>query len=152
MERNIPRMNRAGLVILPVVVVLVISLLVTAGCIQTAPASPAETEGSGYMVVAPAQAKELIDKNPDLIIIDISSSSNYAKGHLPGSVNYDFGEGSLDRAIPTLDKNGTYLVYCRVDNTAIKGAKELVGAGFGNVYRLAGNYKAWVDAGYLIEK
>lgn len=152
MEGNISRMNRAGLVILSVVIILAIGLLVTAGCTQTAPASPAETEGSGYTVVTAVQAKELIDKNPNLIIIDVSTTTNYGKGHLPGAVNYDFGEGLLDQAIPTLNKNGTYLVYCRVESTSIKGAKKMVVAGFGNVYRLGGNYKAWVDASYLIEK
>ena len=46
----------------------------------------------------------------------------------------------------------TYLVYCHVDSVAIQGAQKLVDAGFMKVYRLAGNYKAWVDAGYPIEK
>jgi rhodanese-related sulfurtransferase len=62
------------------------------------------------------------------------------------------GDGSLDNAIPTLDKNATYLVYCHVDSVAIQGAQKLVDAGFHNVYRLEGNYGAWVDAGYPIEQ
>ena len=157
MERKNPRTNRAVMVLPPILVVLAISLLVTAGCTQTAPApaaapapaSPTATAGPGYMDVTPAQAKELIDGNPDLIIIDVSP--NYPRGHLPGSVSYYIGDGSLDRAIPTLDKNKKYLVYCHVDSVAIQGAKKLVDAGFTNVYRLAGNYKGWVDAGYPVE-
>jgi len=104
----------------------------------------------GYMDVTPQQAKELIDTTPDLIIIDVSP--HYAEGHLPGAVSYYLSDGSLDKAIPSLDKNGKYLVYCHVDSVAIQGAQKLVDAGFSTVYRLEGNYSAWVSAGYPVEK
>ena len=111
--------------------------------------SLADTKTS-YVDVTPAEAKELIEKTPDIVIIDVSP--HYAQGHLPGAVNYYLGDGSLDKAIPNLDKGKTYLVYCHVDRVAIQGAQKLVDAGFEKVYRLKGNYKAWVDAGYPIEK
>lgn len=107
-------------------------------------------ERSGYIDVAPEEAKELIDENPGLIIIDVSPA--YDDGHLPGAINYYAGDGSLDKAIPSLDKEATYLVYCHVDSVSILGAQKLIDAGFTKVYRLKGNYRAWVDAGYEIEK
>jgi len=58
----------------------------------------------------------------------------------------------LDKAIPTLGPNGKYLVYCHVDSAAIADAQTLVDAGFKNVYRLKGNYSAWVYTGCPIEK
>ena len=109
-----------------------------------------EEEITGYMDVTPEEAKDLIENNPDLIIIDVSP--HYMDGHLPGAVHYYLGDGSLDEAIPTLDKNKEYLVYCHIDSVAIQGAQKLVDAGFKTVYRLEGNYRAWVDAGYPIEK
>jgi rhodanese-related sulfurtransferase len=102
-----------------------------------------------YIDLSPSEAKELIDSNPDLIIIDVSPF--YAQGHIPGSINYYLGDGSLDAAIPMLDKNKVYLVYCHVDSVSIAGANKLIEAGFKNVYRLEGNYSAWVDAGYPVE-
>jgi len=107
-------------------------------------------EKASYMDVPPAEANALIEKTPDLIIIDVSPA--YAKGHLPKAVNYYLGDGSLDKAIPKLDINKTYLVYCHLQKFSIQGAQKLVDAGFKNVYRLKGDYKAWVDAGYPIEK
>ena len=131
---------------------LILGIIVSACASQ--PASPAASTPAemkkSYVDVSPQEAKKLIDANPDLVIIDVSP--NYAQGHLPKAVNYYVGDGSLDKAIPTLDKNGKYLVYCHVDSVAIQGAQKLVDAGFKNVYRLAGNYKGWVDAGYTIEK
>lgn len=103
-----------------------------------------------YIDVAPDEAQVLIAENPDLVIIDVSPS--YDNGHIPGAVNYYIGDGSLDEAIPSLDKEAVYLVYCHVDSASIGGAEKLVDAGFLNVYRLEGNYAAWVDAGYPIEQ
>ena len=128
-----------------IVGLLVLALLAVVGCAQQQ-----QTAESSYMDVTPAEAKALIDNNPDLIIIDVSP--NYSQGHLPGAINYYVGDGSLDEAIPMLDKNKKYLVYCHVDSAAILGAQKLVDAGFKNVYRPEGNYRAWVDAGYPIEK
>jgi rhodanese-related sulfurtransferase len=128
-----------------IVGILLLASVIVGGCTQQ------QTSSQGtYIDVTTAEARELIDENPDLIIIDVSP--NYDKGHLPGAVNYYLGDGSLDAAIPMLDKNATYLVYCHVDSVAIQGAQKLVDAGFQNVYRLEGNYRAWVDAGYPIEK
>jgi rhodanese-related sulfurtransferase len=108
------------------------------------------TEKASYVDLPPAEAQALIEKTPDIIIIDVSPA--YAEGHLPQAVNYYIGDGSLDKAIPTLDKDKTYLVYCHVESASIQGAQKLVDAGFKNVYRLKGEYDAWVDAGYPIEK
>ena len=100
----------------------------------------AEESSAGYMDVSVQEAKKLIDENPDIIIIYVSPK--YAEGHLPGAINYYFGDGSLEKAIPTLDPGAIYLVYCNVDSVAIAGAQALVDAGFKNVYRLEGNYAA----------
>jgi rhodanese-related sulfurtransferase len=106
-------------------------------------------EQTGYTDVTAMEAKELIDTKPELIIIDVSP--NYDNGHIPGAINYYIGDGSLDNAINSLNKNKEYLVYCHVDSASISGANKLVDAGFTMVYRLEGNYQAWIDAGYPIE-
>ena len=108
-----------------------------------------EKEMVTYMDISPMEAKKMIDESPELIVIDVSSA--YKDGHLPGAINYYVGDGSLEKAIPGLDKDATYLVYCHVDSASIQGAQMLVDAGFENVYRLEGNYDAWLKAGYETE-
>ena len=130
---------------LPIVILLVVLASMT-GCSEE---EPEETTSGSYIDVTPAEARELIDNNPDLIIIDVSPV--YDQGHLPGAVSYYLGDGSLDDAIPNLDKNGKYLVYCHSTSVAITGSQKLIDAGFETVYRLDGNYSAWVSAGYEVE-
>lgn len=107
-------------------------------------------EETTYTDITPAEAKDMIENNPNLVVIDVSPY--YDQGHLPGAVHYYLGDGSLDTAIPTLDMTKDYLVYCHVDSVAISGAQKLVDAGFDPVYRLEGNYAAWVAAGYSVEQ
>ncbi|MFA9422801.1 MAG: rhodanese-like domain-containing protein [Sedimentibacter sp.] len=103
-----------------------------------------------YMDISVMDAKDLIAATPEIIIIDVSPA--YADGHLPNAVNYYIGDGSLDNAIPMLDMSKTYLVYCHTDAASMEGAQKLVDAGFKMVYRLEGNYAAWIDAGLMVEK
>ena len=128
----------------PILAALAVAVILLAGCMTTAPPITA-----GYTDVTAAEAKDLIDTTPGLVIIDVSPM--YAQGHIPGALNYYVGDGSLDAAIPTLDPNASYLVYCHTDTASIQGAQNLVDAGFTNVYRLEGNFAAWVDAGYPVE-
>jgi len=104
---------------------------------------------AGYIDVTPEEAKKLIDSIPELVILDVSPL--YESGHIPGAINHYVGDGSLDDAIPTLEKGVPYLVYCHSDSASISGSKKLVAAGFDPVYRLIGNYGAWVEAGYPVE-
>jgi len=108
------------------------------------------TGNTDYIDVSPAEAKDLIENKENLVVLDVSDQ--YANGHLPAAINHPVGDGSLDEAIPSLDKNVPYLVYCRIDSASISGATKLVEAGFGEVYRLEGNYAAWTAAGYPTEK
>ena len=104
---------------------------------------------SSYTDVSALEARELIENTPDLVIID--ASPNYARGHIPGAVNYYLGDGSLDNAIPTLDMKGKYLIYCHSGSASITAAQKMIDAGFKTVYRLEGNFRAWINAGYEVE-
>ena len=111
-----------------------------------------ETPPTGdWIDLEPAEAKALIDSNPDLVIIDVSP--NYLDGHLPGAINYYIGDGSLDAAISSgeLDPEATYLVYCHFESASVAGARRLASAGY-TTYRLKGDYPAWLAAGYPIEQ
>ena len=141
---------------------LILTAAVLAACGEESPSTTETTmmdDGADMMIpeampgaytdLTPEQAKYLIDTTPDLVVVDVSPK--YAEGHLPGAVNHYIGDGSLEAAIPTLDMSVPYLVYCHVDSASIGGAEALVDAGFPTVYRLQGNYAAWVDAGYPVE-
>lgn len=47
------------------------------------------------------------------IIIDVRTTEEFAAGHLDGAVNYNVEDGTLEQALPSLDQNANYVVYCR---------------------------------------
>ena len=84
-------------------------------------------------------------------IFDVSPHFN--DGHLPGATNANASGGgtALAELIEGMDKTKSYLVYCHGNAPAMAGAQLMEDAGFKNVFRLEGNYGAWVDAGYNVE-
>lgn len=104
-----------------------------------------------FVDIAPAIVKSKIDAGDFAAIFDVSPS--YNNGHLPGATNAKASGGGTDLSdlIVDLDKTKSYLVYCHADSPAMAGAQLMEDAGFENVYRLEGNYGAWVDAGYAVE-
>ncbi len=102
----------------------------------------------GFIDVTPDEALQLMRQDPNLVIIDVSPK--YDESHLPGALHYFVGDGTLDDAIPMLDKDKNYLVYCHTDEASMLGAGKLVAAGFDPVYRLHGNFGGWVEAGFPV--
>jgi len=47
------------------------------------------------------------------IVIDVRATDEFAVGHLEGAVNYNVEDGTLEQALPSLDPNANYVVYCR---------------------------------------
>ena len=107
------------------------------------------TSGVSPLWLTPQEAKELLDKTTDVVVIDLSSRF-YDSGHLPGAVNLP--KSTIPAAVSSLDKNATYLVYSHWTGAPLSAAEMLKDAGFKNVYALKGNFGAWVDSGYPVEK
>lgn len=97
------------------------------------------------------EVKSKIDAGNFEAIFDVSPI--FSEGHLPGATNANGSAGGTDLSvlIEGMDKTKSYLVYCHGDSPAIAGAQLMEDAGFENVYRLEGNYGAWVEAGYDVE-
>ena len=104
-----------------------------------------------YIDIPPEEAYSMVMNETFDLIIDVVGLDIYSLGHLPGAVNYVWADGTLEEMIPTLDVNGTYLVYCHTDPPSTDSAQKIVDAGISSVYRLEGNYRAWVEAGYPVE-
>lgn len=69
----------------------------------------------------------------DTTIIDVRTPQEFSQGHLEGAVSLDVTGGELAAALPTLDPDAEYVVYCRSGNRSAQAAKVLTDAGFTGV-------------------
>lgn len=81
-------------------------------------------------------AASSVEVAADTIVLDVRTADEYAGGHLEGAELLDFNAGGVAAAIPTLDPEAEYVVYCRSGNRAGQAIKLMEQAGFTNVTNL----------------
>ncbi len=109
-------------------------------------------ERKGYKVITPQEAKELIDKEKNLVILDTRSEVEYTyEGKLENSILLDFLKPRIfKKEIQKYDRDKTYLVYCAVGRVSEPACELMVELGFKNVYEMAGGLKAWQKDSNLV--
>jgi rhodanese-related sulfurtransferase len=118
------------------VIALIGSVLLLAGC--------SSSSGAIDLGVSEFSAKAA---EAAVITVDVRTPGEFMTGHIQGAQNIDFESGSFESQIETLDKNGTYAVYCRSGNRSGQAVKVMQDAGFKNIYNLNGGVVDWANAG-----
>lgn len=85
-------------------------------------------------------------------VIDVRTPEEVAEGQLAGAMNINFLGENFSQEIAALNKNKTYLLYCRSGARTRKAADQMQKAGFKRIYMLEGGITAWNEAGKPIEK
>ncbi|WKK79217.2 rhodanese-like domain-containing protein [Marivirga arenosa] len=73
-----------------------------------------------------------IKENPEAIILDVRTPSEFASGHLEHAVNAP----NISEAISSLDPEKEYFVHCRVGGRSAVTAQYLSMKGFKNINNL----------------
>jgi len=88
-------------------------------------------------------AKLKVD-HPDLMILDVRTPKEIAGGKIDEkAIEIDFKADSFEKKINDLNRDKTYLVYCKSGGRSSKTANMMIMAGFKNVYNLEGGYSEW---------
>ena len=86
-------------------------------------------------------------QNPDFFIIDVRTPEEFATGYLENAVNIDYNSAAFSDEIKTLDKNRTYLIYCRTGARSGQALGLMAVLQFAEVYNISGGITAWQAAG-----
>ena len=90
-------------------------------------------------------------QDPNTILVDIRTASEFKSGTIPGAVNIDFYQSDFKQRINLLDKKKNLLIYCASGNRSGQ-ALPLVGSlGFKSANDLQGGITAWKNAGKKIK-
>jgi rhodanese-related sulfurtransferase len=85
------------------------------------------------------------------ILLDVRTPSEYEEGHLPGAREVNFLSDDFVERISKLDKDTTYLIYCRSGHRSHQAGTKMKELGY-KVVNLKGGILGWEDHGFEIEK
>ncbi len=100
-------------------------------------------------IINAAQADVLIERNkdnPEFIILDVRTSSEFNSGHIANALNIDYKSSDFKDAIGKLDRDKTYLTYCRSGRRSAKASEIMLELGFEKIYMINGGIFAWDKA------
>ena len=154
-------MSLKNLMVLILSVSLVISTVLTGGCVTEENKSPTqqaqppvteiepptqETPTQIIEDITPQEAFTLIQENqnnPDFVIIDVRTPEEFAEGYIENAVIIDFRSETFLDELNKLDKDKTYFIYCRSGNRSGSALDIMAELNFREVYNLSGGITAW---------
>ena len=127
--------------IVPVTIALMatalIAALTIAGCGPSVSSAPSASSTS-YEQISAQQAKELMDADDSLVILDVRTQQEYDQTHIPGAIllPLDQVEERAQTVLPHKDQ--LILVYCRSGNRSKQASELLAAQGYVNVKEFGG--------------
>lgn len=100
----------------------------------------------GVQLVAADSAAQVVEQS-DVVVLDIRTPDEFASGSLPGAVNLDFYAEDFSQQLAQLDKDATYVMYCRSGNRSEVAAAEMRDLAFSDVYEIDGGILSWMQSG-----
>lgn len=129
---------------------LLISILALSPALVTisACAKPSVEAQNGPITNISAQdANALIDKDPNINIIDIRTPQEFDTDHVRSSQNIDFYSPDFAQRVAALPKDKPYIVYCHSGNRSGKSMDVFKSLGFSKIYNVVGGISAWESKG-----
>jgi len=130
-----------------------ILLLALTGCYSTPSLANTDETFPDYGLISPQQAGTVLralQGEPDFVLLDIRTSPEIAESHISGTVALDFYSPSFAENLAELERELTYLIYCRTGNRTGQTMAMMADLGFEKVFDLDGGIRAWTQRGYPV--
>jgi len=136
--------------------VVTLAAFVAAGCATLFSSGSNESEiaaAGGYGLVSPQQAALIIAEegdNESFVLLDIRTDGEIEEAHIPGAVSLDFYSPTFRDDLARLDRELTYLIYCRTGNRTGQTYRVMQDLGFEKSYDMDGGITDWIALGYPV--
>ena len=97
---------------------------------------------AGSQWVSPLQLPQL-QRGGNSVIVDVNEPAEYARSHIPESVNMPLAQIKADNKALMKMQGKTAIVVCQTGSRSTRAAKQLVALGFKDVHMLRGGLAAW---------
>ena len=106
-----------------------------------------EGKNTENTTISVSEFSKKIKEDKNAVILDVRTLQEYAQEHLPNAILENMQEDSFEANIAKMDKNKTYLLYCKVGGRSGKAVETMKKAGFKQVFDLDGGIDDWKKAG-----
>ncbi len=86
----------------------------------------------------------------DVIVLDVRTPEEFEEARLDGAIMIDFYDDDFADQLAGLDRDATYVLYCRSGNRSGQTTSIMADLGFTDVADVDGGIIAWQDAGLPI--
>lgn len=100
-------------------------------------------KGGGKFQNIDASTLRDMQKNGKIEIIDVRTPNETAAGKIKGAREINVMDMAFKQKVSNLDKDKTYVVYCRSGQRSRRACSIMAKAGFENLYNLDGGYNGW---------
>ena len=95
-------------------------------------------DNAGFEVISASTGKTMMDNDSSIILVDVREQSGYNEGHIEGAILLPLGLIEAYAESILIDKDATYILYCRSGNRSNQAAEIFVNLGYKNVYDMGG--------------
>lgn len=145
------KMNPKNLMVSVFLGALIIGVLLTSGCIQTENnTAQSETKIQIIESITPEEAYILIQENkdnPNFVILDVRTPEEFLGEYIENAVNLDYYSDTFRNDLDKLDKNRTYLIYCKSGRRSENALNIMKEQDFREVYNMLGGIIEWKSKG-----
>lgn len=99
-------------------------------------------EKKAYTDLNSAEFENEQKQNSNAVVVDVRTRGEFTAGKIPGAVNIDMMSPDFERKVSCLDKNKSYLVYCRSGNRSAHACEVMAARGL-KASNLAGGIVRW---------
>lgn len=94
-----------------------------------------------------AAARALVESNPDTLIVDVRTPSEFESAHIAGAINLPLDQVDAHLSRIVADAGGRLLLVCQSGGRATQACTKLAGAGVSDAVVMTGGMGAWIAAG-----
>jgi len=103
--------------------------------------------GNGVRHVNAAEAKQVLDSDTDIVVLDVRTPVEFKLGQLEDAININYYSFSFKNQLSKLDREKTYLIHCHTGVRSGRTIPIMLAAGFKNIIHMDGGFKSWKDQG-----
>ncbi len=108
------------------------------------------SQNEGVTMLTPQQAKENIEKDKSIQLLDVRTADEFSTGHIDKAANSCVTTDEFVQKMANLNKDKPVYVYCKSGGRSAKASKILVDNGFSQVFEVTGGITAWQGDGLEI--